>query len=39
MSEGCVCVCSTVKAVLDLCFMFSLNNCVNMNVDGVNNTT
>ena len=23
MSEGCVCVDSTVKAVLGLCFMFS----------------
>ena len=24
MSEGCVCVCSTVKAVLGLYFMFSI---------------
>ena len=24
MSEGCVCVCSTVKEVLGLCFMFSI---------------
>ena len=39
MYEGCVCVCSTVKAVLGLCFMFSIKNCVNMNVGGVNNTT
>ena len=24
MTEGCVCVCSTVKARLGLCFMFSI---------------
>ena len=28
MPEGCVCVCNTVKAVLGLCFMFSIKNCV-----------
>ena len=39
MSEGCVCVCSMVKAVLSLCFMFSIKKCVNVNVGGVNNTT
>ena len=27
MSEGCVCVCSTAKAVLGLCFMFSVKLC------------
>ena len=39
MSEGGVCVCSTVKAVLGSGFMFSIQNCVNMNVGGVNNRT
>ena len=33
-----VCVCSTVKAVLGLFYVF-YKNCVNMNVGGVNNTT
>ena len=38
MSEGWVCICSTVKAVLGLCLCF-YKNCVKMNVGGVNNTT
>ena len=39
MPEGRVCVCSTVKAILGLCFYVFYKNCVNMNVGGVNNTT
>ena len=40
MSEGCVCVCSTVEAVLGFNMLYVFyKNCVNMNVGGVNNRT